>query len=322
MRIFITGIAGFIGSHLGERLLKEGHEVIGIDNFDPFYPKTIKENNLSPMLYHNGFHFIEGDLCNIDTVKALFAKRHIDCVVHLAAKAGVLPSLKDPMGYINNNIAATNNVLEVMKDAGCKKMVFASSSSIYGNNKEIPFSEADVVDKPISPYAFTKKSCELMNHNYHHLYDFDILNLRFFTVYGPRQRPDLAIHKFTAKILNDEPIAMYGDGSTARDYTFVHDTVQGIVNAIDYTMNHENVYEIINLGNNQPVKLKLLIDSLYTITGKAPNVKQQPMQPGDVDITFANIEKAKALLGYDPKTSIQDGLQQFIDWFKEKKVVK
>lgn len=315
--ILLTGCAGFIGSHLTERLLADGHQVIGIDNFDAFYPREAKQRNLSTLLGKQGFAFNEIDITNAEALFAL--KEDFEVVVHLAAKAGVLPSLKDADGYINTNIRGTNNLLELMVARDVKKLLFASSSSVYGNNKSIPFRETDAVDEQISPYAFTKRSCELMNHSYHHLYNLDILNLRLFTVYGPRQRPDLAIHKFVKLIDGGQPITMYGDGTTARDYTFVKDTVQGFVNALSYILTHEDVFEILNLGNHKPVQLKELISSIYEAMGKVPDIERKPMQPGDVDITFADISKAQALIGYNPSTNLSDGLEAFIKWYYEQK---
>lgn len=316
MFVLLTGCAGFIGSHLTERLLAEGHTVTGIDNFDPFYPREAKEANLKLLLPHANFHFLELDLVDTAAVMALDIKA--DVVIHLAAKAGVLPSLKDPVAYIDTNIKATNNLLEWMRAKGIVKMLFASSSSVYGNNKKVPFSETDAVDEQISPYAFTKRSCELMNHSYHHLYGFDILNLRLFTVYGPRQRPDLAIHKFVKMITAGQAITMYGDGSTARDYTYVADTVDGFMKALHYVMSHTKVFEIVNLGNNGPVKLSDLIAAIYTAVGAQPDIIPMPMQPGDVDITYADIAKAKQLFGYQPNTTLQEGLTQFIKWYHER----
>lgn len=313
-RILLTGCAGFIGSHLSEKLLNEGHQVTGIDNFDPFYPREVKEKNLALLTGNANFRFFELDFSQKDQLKQI--PGNIDVVIHLAAKAGVLPSLKAPEAYIQTNIQGTNNILEFMQQHGIKKLLFASSSSVYGNNKTIPFSEDDDVSRSISPYAFTKRSCELMNYNYHHLYDIDILNLRLFTVYGPRQRPDLAIHKFVRMISEGQALTMYGDGSTARDYTYVADTVKGFMQALDYVTGNSGVYEIVNLGNNNPVKLSDLINAIYVLMGEEPNIKQLPMQPGDVNITYANIEKARQLLNYDPSTDIQAGLKKFIDWYR------
>ncbi|WP_159521115.1 GDP-mannose 4,6-dehydratase [Sunxiuqinia indica] len=315
--IVLTGCAGFIGSHLSEKLLAEGNRVIGIDNFDPFYDRQIKERNLSTSIGHQNFRFIEVDLADFDALSSNLKEETIDTIVHLAGKAGVRPSIEDPQGYIRANITATQNILDVMKDKGIKKLAFASSSSVYGNTRETPFHEGQDVSNPISPYAFTKKACELINYTYHSLYDLDIINLRFFTVFGPRQRPDLAIHKFTGLILNGKEVPMFGDGSTSRDYTYYEDTVAGIRGAINYLNSNEKVYEIINLGNNQPVKLSEMIAAIEKACGVKANIKQLPMQPGDVDITFANIEKAKKLLGYNPQYSFEEGVKNFVDWYRQ-----
>ncbi|GAB4401926.1 MAG: GDP-mannose 4,6-dehydratase [Microscillaceae bacterium] len=311
-KILLTGAAGFIGSWLSERLLAQGHEVVGVDNFDEFYARPIKIRNLEKSRAFDGFRFVEMDLSDASALSLLPS---CEAVIHLAAKAGIQPSVKDPAAYIRHNIQATQHLLAWMQVHHIKKMVFASSSSIYGNNPQIPFRESDNVDFPISPYAFTKKAGELMTHTYHYLYGMDVLNLRFFTVYGPRQRPDLAIHKFVRLITQGEALTMYGDGSTARDYTYVEDTVQGILQALAYVQNHEQVYEIINLGNHTPVALSVLIDLLYELMGKKPNIHTQPVPPGDVDITYADIEKARQLLGYQPQTDFKTGLQKFIDWY-------
>ncbi len=311
--ILVTGAAGFIGSHLCESLLKQGHTVYGVDNFDPFYDRRIKERNLESFRNHERFGFFEVNLTDEEKLRRL---PPFQMVVHLAGKAGVRPSIEAPQSYIEANITATRNVLDLCRAKGCKKIAFASSSSIYGNSKHIPFIEEGVEYEPISPYAFTKRSCELMNYTYHHLYQLDILNLRFFTVYGPRQRPDLAIHKFTRLLTDGESIPMFGDGSTSRDYTFVADTVAGINGALDYLRENEGVFETVNLGNNQPVKLSELISKIGEAMGVEPIIDQKPMQPGDVDITFASIEKAKKLFGYDPKTKIEDGLREFVSWFR------
>ncbi|HKR05936.1 MAG TPA: GDP-mannose 4,6-dehydratase, partial [Bacteroidia bacterium] len=313
-RLLITGAAGFIGSNLSEFFLNAGYHVTGLDNFDSFYDRKIKENNITRSLLHPNFLFHETDITDREQLKKLPAK--MDVVIHIAAKAGVLPSIKDPMAYINNNITGTQNLLEWMKENEIKKMLFASSSSIYGNNVKVPFAESDVVDNPISPYAFTKKSCELLNHTYHHLYGFDILNLRFFTVYGPRQRPDLAIHKFVKLISEKQPVTMYGDGSSARDYTYITDIIRGINGALDYLKNKTGVYDIINLGNHRPVKLSELVFAIYELTGATPDIKYLPMQPGDVDTTFADISKAKKMFGYSPETKLKDGLMNFINWYR------
>jgi nucleoside-diphosphate-sugar epimerase len=316
--ILVTGAAGFIGSHLCEKLLSLDHEVIGIDNFDPFYDRKIKEQNLNVSSKHAGFTFIEGDAGNKILLNKISSK--IDIVVHLAAKAGVQPSLKDPQGYIHANIIVTNVLLEWMKEKDIRKFVFASSSSVYGNNAKLPFEETDAVDEPISPYAFTKRSCELMNYAYHSLYGFDVFNLRFFTVYGERQRPDLAIHKFVHQIFTGKPIRMYGSGNTARDYTYYADTVNGIVAAIDYTIQQTAFYHIINLGNSIPVKLIDLIVAIGEAIGREPQIIIDNEKPGDVEITYADIQRAKKLIDYEPATNLKTGLKNFVEWYKMRQV--
>lgn len=313
--ILVTGCAGFIGSHLCEKLLQLGHQLIGIDNFDDFYSKELKLNNLSNFLDHQNFVFKEIDISDKESFTQI--TEEIDLVVHLAAKAGVLPSLKDPSSYINSNILGSNHLLEFLVEKGISKLLFASSSSVYGNNHKIPFAETDEVNGPISPYAFTKRSCELMNYSYHELYNIDVINMRFFTVYGPRQRPDLAIHKFFKLIAQNETIEMYGDGSSARDYTYIEDTIAGILAAMEYINSNEEVFEIVNLGNHSPVSLKDLIAEIYAIHELEPKVKQQEMKPGDVNITYADITKASKLLGYNPQTSLVEGLAKFKIWFQQ-----
>lgn len=316
-QVLLTGCAGFIGSHLAEKLLNEGFRVVGIDNFDPYYDRAVKERNMALFAGHPNFRFHELDLADEPALRAALAGEHPNLIVHLAGKAGVRPSIDDPQGYIRANIIATQNLLDLMKDRGIRKMAFASSSSVYGNSNLIPFTETHEVSNPISPYAFTKKACELINYTYHQLYQLDIVNLRFFTVFGQRQRPDLAIHKFTKLILAGEEIPMFGDGSTSRDYTYYEDTVSGIVGAMNYLQTHENVYEIVNLGNNQPVTLRNMIAAIEKATGTTANIKQLPMQAGDVDITFADIEKAQRLFGYQPQYSFDQGVKNFVDWYRE-----
>jgi UDP-glucuronate 4-epimerase len=310
--ILVTGCAGFIGSNLSLSLLKKGNKVIGIDNFDSFYSKSLKEANLEKLKGFENFEFLPIDITDKQAYNLL--NPALDLVVHLAAKAGVLPSLKDPDAYIKTNIIGTNILLEWMNLNNVKKMVFASSSSVYGNNKKVPFAEEDTVNEQISPYAFTKRACELMNYNYHYLYHFDIVNLRFFTVYGPSQRPDLAINKFFSLIKQNKTIEMYGDGTTARDYTYIDDIVSGIEGAIDYVLTKNSVYEIVNLGNNSPVSLHTLVHSIYEVLDKMPNTINKPMQPGDVNVTYADISKAKKLFGYSPTTQLKDGLIKFNEW--------
>lgn len=315
-KIIVTGCAGFIGSHLTETLLTRGHAVTGIDNFDPFYDPKIKKSNISGFINHPSFTFFENDLTNEETTNNIFSKG-ADIVVHLAGKAGVRPSIQDPQSYIENNITSTRIVLSAMEKYQIKKLAFASSSSVYGNNPNTPWHEKLNVDNPISPYAFSKKACELLNHTWHHLYATDIINMRFFTVYGPRQRPDLAIHKFTKMMFEDTPLTLFGDGSTSRDYTFISDTVVGICGAIDYLMSNDNVFETVNLGNNHPVSLSNLVTKIAEATTKKPKINRLPMQPGDVDVTFADISKAQNLLGYHPRVKLEDGLNTFVEWYKK-----
>jgi UDP-glucuronate 4-epimerase len=317
MQVLITGVAGFIGSNLAEHMLLKGHTVVGLDNFDAFYDRKLKEGNLTKARQHKNFSFYEADISNPDDLNKIDFKG--DLVIHLAAKAGVRPSIQNPSAYIQNNIIGTQNVHQFMQARGIHKMVFASSSSIYGNNKKIPFSETDNVDHPISPYAFTKKACELMNFTFHELNKTDIINLRFFTVYGERQRPDLAIHKFVKAISNNEPIPLYGTGQTARDYTYVQDIVAGIEAAANYVMNNKNVYEIVNLGNSHPIKLTDLVKAIETILQKQAIINWQPMQPGDAEFTYADISKAQKLLNYHPSTPLEEGLKNFIAWYNEVK---
>jgi len=311
MAVLITGAAGFIGSHTAEHLLSTGHEVIGIDNFDPFYSKDIKINNLSYLEAYPGFKFVEVDICDKPALSDVFIANNVDSVIHLAAKAGVRPSIENIEDYYNVNINGTVNILECMKARGIKNLVFASSSSVYGNNKKVPFSEADSVDNPISPYASTKKSGELLCHVYSHLYNFNITCLRFFTVFGPRQRPDLAIHKFTKLIDQGKGIPFFGDGSTARDYTFVSDIVQGVVLALK-KLNGFNIY---NLGESKTITLTQLVDLMGKLLGKEVILNKFPKQDGDVELTYADISKAKAELGYQPKVNMEEGLTSFIEWF-------
>jgi len=314
--ILVTGCAGFIGGHVCELLLSNGYKVIGVDNFDTFYPKETKEKNLSQFIRHPHFTFYDTDITQgLDVIK----EPHIDIVVHLAAKAGVRPSIQNPAGYIHTNIIGTQKVHEFMLARSIRKLVFASSSSIYGNNK-VPFNEDDNVDNPISPYAFTKKAGELMNYTFHYLHKADIINLRLFTVYGPRQRPDLAINQFVKKIFNDEPLILFGNGDTARDYTYIDDTVRGIYEAICYCIKNENIYLTVNLGNNNPVKLSDLVDNICRIMKREKKLIFEPMQPGEVDIIFADITKARLLFNYQPSVDIKTGLQKYIEWYKKEEL--
>ena len=313
-RVLVTGAAGFIASHLIELLLSKGISVIGVDNFDPFYDRKLKEQNLAVLRKAGGvkFSFYELDIEQKESLERI--TESFDAVLHIAGKAGVRPSIDNPPGYIGSNITGTQNILDFMKEKSCKKLVFASSSSIYGNTKKVPFSEDFQVDHPISPYAFTKKANELQIHTYHHLFDIDSVCLRFFTVYGPRQRPDLAIRKFFTLIMEDKAIDMYGDGTTGRDYTFVSDIVAGIFGALNYVNDNANVYEIVNIGNNSPVMLHKMIHTIYKACNKTPNINKLPMQAGDVEITYADTSKAERLFGYKPKVSFKEGINEFKNW--------
>lgn len=308
-RILITGAAGFIGSNLINRLLQSGiYQLVGLDNFDNFYSRQQKEKNLAPFISHPDFHFFEGDICNMDDLLAL---GDFDVIIHLAAKAGVRPSILNPILYQQVNVDGTQNLLEFARQKNIKQFVFASSSSVYGINENIPWNEDEKL-KPISPYASTKLSCEMLGHVYSHLYRIRFLALRFFTVYGPAQRPDLAIHKFFKAISEGNPIPVFGDGSSSRDYTFVEDTIQGIEAAITYD---QSDFEIINLGNHQTVTLSELITAIEKISGKKAMIDRQPEQAGDVPKTYADISKAKRLLNYQPDTSLEKGLISFYEWY-------
>lgn len=315
---FITGGAGFIGSTLTERLLKEGNKVITIDNFNSYYDPKLKEENIKDFLENDNYTLYQGDIRDRSKVREVFNNHKIDVVMHLAAMAGVRPSIEDPILYQEVNGLGTQNILEEAKLHEVKNLVLASSSSVYGNCKEVPFREDMVVDYAISPYAATKKANEVMAHVYHTLNKMNIIMLRFFTVYGPKQRPDLAINKFARLMLNNEEIPMYGDGTTSRDYTYVDDIVDGIVKSCDYVMNNDNVYEIINIGSNNPISLKEMIEVIGKTLNITPKIKQLPMQPGDVDRTYADVSKAKKLLGYEPKVSFEDGIKSFVDWYMKK----
>ncbi len=312
----ITGGAGFIGSSLADNLLKENNKVVVIDNFCDFYDPTIKESNIKAALLNPNYTLYRGDIRDKDLLEKIFSENKIDVVVHLAAMAGVRPSIENPMLYQDVNCMGTQNILEAMNKNNVKKLVMASSSSVYGNNKTVPFKETDIVDFAISPYAATKKANEVMTHVYHQLFDINVIMLRFFTVFGPRQRPDLAINKFTGLMLNGEEIPMFGDGSTSRDYTYIDDIVFGIKQSINYVSKKENVYEIINLGNSSPITLKEMINIIGEVLNITPNIKELPMQPGDVERTYADIKKAKELLGYEPKTTFKEGIKKFVDWYK------
>ena len=316
--ILVTGAAGFIGSLLTERLLGSGHAVIGVDNFDPFYDPAAKRRNLETALAGDRFELIEADCADLDAVESALGDRGFDVVVHLAAKAGVRPSAEDPVGYVRGNVVATQAMLELARRRGVSRFVFGSSSSVYGNNRKVPFSEDDPVEHPISPYAATKRSCELLCHTYHHLYGMGILSLRFFTVYGPRQRPDLAIRKFATLLLEGRPIPMFGDGTSERDYTWVDDILDGVTAAIDRTREVPGEFEIINLGESRTTELRRLIELIGDALGVEPEIQRLPEQPGDVKRTFADVSKARELLGYDPSTPVEVGIPRFVEWLEDR----
>ena len=315
MKVLVTGAAGFIGSHLCEALLGKGHSVTGVDNFDPYYARELKEKNLRKSLCEDAFHFVEMDLAEPAAASALISQGW-DCVIHLGGRGGVRRSIEEPAAYVRNNYVATFNILESMKDSGVEKLVFASTSSVYGNRKNGPFKEGDSTDLPVSPYSATKKGCEVLCHTYHHLYGINTYVLRFFTVFGPRQRPDMAIHKFVDAIVRREPIERFGDGTTVRDYTYVDDIVAGVIRAAERVEG----YEIINIGGAHRTTLSRLISILEEQLGEAAVIVEKPIPAGDVMQTFADTGKANRLLDFSAKVSIEDGLKAFIQWYREEQI--
>lgn len=322
--VLVTGGAGFIGSHLCERLLKDGWRVINVDSFNDFYDPAVKYRNVAETQEYcvaNGisggnYSVAKGDIRDIVFLKEVFNKYRPQAVAHLAAYAGVLPSIKNPELYVSVNVNGTTNILECIKEFGVKAHVFASSSSVYGNNEKVPFAEDDPVDNPISPYAATKKAGELICYTYHHLYDINTACLRFFTVYGPRQRPDLAIHKFTQLISKGQPIPFYGDGTTQRDYTYIDDIIDGIVKALDWVKHNEKRYEIFNLGESNTISLSEMVLVIEKVLGHKAELTRLPSQSGDVERTFADITKAREILGYNPDTSFAEGVDRFVNWYR------
>lgn len=311
MTILVTGGAGFIGSHLVDRLLKEGHRVMALDNFDDFYDPKMKRRNLAQASLHPSFRLIEGDLRDEGLLEKTLREGKVQAVVHLAARAGVRPSIQDPILYAEVNLRGTLCLLEACRRNGVGRFIFASSSSVYGNNPKVPFSEDDPVDHPISPYAATKKGGELLCHTYHHLYGLDIACLRYFTVYGPRQRPEMAIHRFTRQIHRGEKIALFGRGDSQRDYTYIDDAIEGTLLALD----RKHGYEIYNIGESQTISLSELVAILEKILGKPALIEHRPAQPGDVERTYADIRKSQQRLGYRPKVKIEEGLTRFVQWY-------
>jgi UDP-glucuronate 4-epimerase len=312
--ILVTGGAGFIGSHLCERLLSDGVHVICIDNFDSFYDPNIKIKNVEKIAkkFSDRFELVTGDIRNPDHLKGIFQKNRVDFVVHLAARAGVRPSIADPLLYQDVNIRGTNVLLEACKEHGIKNFIFASSSSVYGENQRVPFTEKDLDIQPISPYGATKRAGELLCYSYHHLYGMNIACLRIFTAYGPRQRPEMAIHKFTRLIDQGGKIPMYGDGSSRRDYTYIDDLIEGILGVI----HRHKGFEIYNLGESQITSLKELIRLIEESFGKKANIEMLELQPGDVSVTYADITKAKQMLKYQPKVKMEEGIRLFVEWYK------
>jgi UDP-glucuronate 4-epimerase len=306
----VTGGAGFIGSHLVDRLLAEGWQVTVLDNFDPFYPRAIKEQQIAPHRQHPHYRGLEVDIADANALRSMVSGG-ADVCVHLAAKAGVRPSLLEPAAFQRANVTGTQNLLEFARERGISQFVFASSSSVYGVNPRVPWREDDHVLQPISPYASTKVSGELLGHVYSHLYGIRFVALRFFTVYGPRQRPDLAISKFAALMRQGQPLPVYGDGSTRRDYTFIDDIVTGICAATDFD---RSPYEVINLGNNHTVSLSEMIATLESALGVRARIERLSEQPGDVPQTWASVEKARSLLGYEPRTSFDRGVEAYVTW--------
>ncbi len=314
--VFITGVAGFIGSHVAESLLRRGDAVVGLDNFDPFYARAIKERNLAVLSTFPGFRFVEGDIRDPAALDRWGREGTPDALVHLAAKAGVRPSVADPAGYADVNVLGTIRVLSFARDRAVPRLVFASSSSVYGGSEKLPFSEDDPVDRPVSPYAATKKAGELVCHAFAHLYAMNIACLRFFTVYGPRQRPEMAIHKFTRLIFEGKEIGLFGDGTSRRDYTYIDDIVGGVLGALSAPPGHR----VYNLGESATVPLADLVSLLEKATGLPARRTFLPPQPGDVAVTYADISRARAEIGYDPKTPIAAGIEKFVAWFRENTV--
>ena len=314
MNFLVTGGAGFIGSHVCERLLRDGHSVWAFDDLNHFYDPQFKQRNLREIQsLAKPFEFVHGDITDAAALAEIFSAVKFDQVIHLAARAGVRPSLEQPALYQRVNVEGTVHVLEAARKSGVKKIIIASSSSVYGTNSKVPFSESDPIFSAISPYAASKLACEALGHVYHHIYKMDVAMLRFFTVYGPRQRPDLAIYKFAKLISAGKPIPVFGDGGTARDYTFISDTLDGIIACT----RKEFGFEIFNLGESETVKLSRLVELLEAALGKKAAIDRQPVQPGDVPVTFADIPKAREKLGYNPQIKIAQGIKLFAEWFQK-----
>jgi UDP-glucuronate 4-epimerase len=313
VNILVTGAAGFIGSHLAERLLASGHSVVGLDSFDTFYDPAIKERNLDEARSWRRFQEVRGDIRDPDTYDRV--PDEVEAVIHLAARAGVRPSIADPMLYMDVNVNGTTRLLEFIREREIPTLLFGSSSSVYGDSAPVPLCEDDPADRPISPYAATKRAGELLVHSHCHLYGLGALCLRFFTVFGPRQRPDLAIHKFAGMLRDGEVIPMFGDGSSERDYTEVEDILDGIEGALEYLLQSPGTYDIVNLGGGRTITLRQMIDEIGDAMGVQPRVRRLPDQPGDVRRTFADLSKAHRLLGYRPSVPFDEGIRRFASWF-------
>ncbi len=321
-KILVTGCAGFIGFHLSRRLLQDGHRVIGLDNLNPFYNEGLKAARLAMLREKPEFEFIHGDIADRSCVEAVFRRHNFGPVIHLAAQAGVRYSLENPHLYVQSNLVGFVNLMEEVRNAGIPHFVFASSSSVYGSNKKVPFSEQDNVDHPVSLYAATKKSNELMAHVYAHLYRIPVTGLRFFTVYGPWGRPDMALFKFCKAIFEGTPIEVYNHGKMLRDFTYIDDVVEGIIRIAEKPpmaepSDDQAPYRVYNIGNNQPVELTKLIQALEAKTGKKAGIESLPMQPGDVPVTYASIAELSQAIGYRPNTPIEEGVSRFVDWYRE-----
>ncbi|HOV16343.1 MAG TPA: SDR family NAD(P)-dependent oxidoreductase [Candidatus Cloacimonadota bacterium] len=315
MDILVTGGAGFIGSHLCKRLIDEGHRVVCLDNFFPFYNPAVKRNNISALIKNPAFRLVEGDIRNPVYLDRCFTDGKIEAVIHLAAMAGVRPSLNHPELYFDVNVMGTLQVLRACQKHQVKALLVASSSSVYGDRNEGAFKEDDKLEKPASPYAASKQAVEVLCELWQSFLQIPLFCLRFFTVYGPRQRPDLAIHKFTRLLYEEKPLPVYGDGTTGRDYTYVDDTVEGIIKAMDYALMH-NAFEIFNLGESRPINLWGLINELEKASGKKAKIEALPRQEGDITYTCADLTKSKILLGYNPSTPFEEGIRRFIAWFE------
>jgi len=310
MKVLLTGAAGFIGSNLSEALVGRGDSVLAVDSFDPYYDRAVKEKNISGLKGSANFHFVEMDLRDKGSLKALL-QEGFDVVVHLAGRGGVRRSIVEPEAYVDLNYVATLRLLEAMKETSHRKIVFASTSSIYGDRSKVPFREDERADWPISPYSATKKACEAMLYTYHHLYGFDVYALRFFTVYGPKQRPDMAIYKLVKSIVSEETFEKYGDGKTERDYTYVDDIVGGVIKAAERAKG----YEIINIGGSRTIQLQKLISLTEEIVGKKAVIIEKPVPEGDVFRTYADVTKAAELIDFSPKVKIEKGLENFVEWY-------